>query len=537
MAPSRLLRVLTGRRALIALAAFAVVVALAFALSFVLDEPLRRTVERQMNAKLTGYTVSIGGLSFHPVGLSLTLRELVFAQTAHPDPPLARIPRLEASVQWRALLSAKLVASFNLDRPQLHVDLEHLRKEAEDPQPVTDKGWQEAFQAVYPLKINHFKIVEGAVTYVDVPPAEPLELSRLNVTADNIRNVRSQPGDYPSPIHAEALVFKTGTAVIDGHADFLATPHLGMKANVTLDGIDLNRFTAITNRYHVSVKNGVLAARGLVEYAPTIKAVELDNATINNVQVEYTHTPAQTGVVKKATAETARKAKQVSDEPDLRLRAKELRVVDSTFGFVNRAASPGYRVFISNTNLTVTNFSNHGDDGRTKAELTGKFMGSGATVATATFLANPKGPDFDLNVRIEDTDMRTMNDLLRSSGKFDVSAGAFSVYSEMSVRNQHIDGYVKPLFKDLDVYNPEQDRDKSALKKLYERTVEGVSKVLKNVPRKEVATVVRLSGPVENPGSNILEILAKLIQNAFFKAILPGFDREVAGLRGSRGGS
>ncbi len=55
-------------------------------------------------------------------------------------------------------------------------------------------------------------------------------------------------------------------------------------------------------------------------------------------------------------------------------------------------------------------------------------------------------PDIDLASRFEETDMRAMNDLFRSYGNFDVVAGRFSFFSEISVRNGHITGYVKPLF-------------------------------------------------------------------------------------------
>ena len=40
-----------------------------------------------------------GKLSFHPIGLSLTLYDLRFLQQAHPDPPVFYAPRLDASVQ------------------------------------------------------------------------------------------------------------------------------------------------------------------------------------------------------------------------------------------------------------------------------------------------------------------------------------------------------------------------------------------------------------------------------------------------------
>jgi hypothetical protein len=521
-----------GKRATWSLAIVAAAIALAIVLSFFLDKPIQRYVERQMNARLQGYTVSIQKLSFHPIGLSLTLYDLVFVQEANPHPPVAHIPRLDASVQWKALASGKLVANLVFDRPKLHVNLEHLRKEAADPEPVTEKGWQEAFQAIYPLKINELRLVDGELTYVDKGPFEPLKVTRVNLTADNIRNIRSQAREYPSPVHLDAVVFDTGRMVLDGHADFLAEPHLGIKAKVALEGIALDYFKPITNRYNVTVRKGVLSANGLVEYAPAIKVLDLESAAVRDIQVEYTHTPAKKGVVQEATTKTAQKAQEVSNEPGILLRAKELKVTHSTVGFVNKAVTPPYRAYLSDTNLTISNFSNQLVDGSTVARLTGKFMGSGTTVAVATFRPDKKGPDFDLDLRLENTDMKTMNDILRAYGSFDVTAGTFSVFSEIKVKNQRVDGYAKPLFSDLDVYNPEQDREKSVWRKLYEKTVEGASKILRNAPRQEVATIATISGPVESANANTVEVIVKLIQNAFFKAILPGLDREVRGLAG-----
>ena len=516
-----------GRRTRWTFAILAGTLALAVLLSFLIDEPLRRSVERQMNARLTGYSVSIGKLRFHPIGLSLTLFDLVFTQQANPDPPVGRIPRLDASVHWRALLSGKLVANFALDRPKLYVNLAHLRAEAADPEPVAKHGWQEAFQAIYPLKINQFTIVNGEATYVDDGPFEPLELSAINVAADNIRNIRSRERDYPSAVHLDAVVFKRGKVIIDGHADFLAEPHLGIKADVALDGIELDYFKPVTRRYNVAVNKGVLSASGLVEYAPTIKVVDLEQATIRSVQVEYTHTPAEKGVVQAATAKTVKAAREVSNEPGLLLRAKEMRIVDSTVGFVNKAVNPPYRVFMSHVSLTLSNFSNQLADGVMVAKLTGKFMGSGDGAVTVRFRPEKKGPDFDVNLSLENTDLRTLNDVLRAYGKFDVAAGTFSLFSEFKVKDNRIEGYVKPLFANLDVYDPAQDRDKSLGRKLYEKVVEGASKLLKNTPRKEVATVATISGPVEDVKTHTVEVVVKLLQNAFFKAILPGFDEQV----------
>jgi hypothetical protein len=61
--------------------------------------------------------------------------------------------------------------------------------------------------------------------------------------------------------------------------------------------------------------------------------------------------------------------------------------------------------------------------------------------------------------------------------------------------------------------------------------VGGVAKLLENQPRKEVATRADISGPVGNPRSNTWAVIGRLIENAFFRAILPGFERSLPGPR------
>jgi Domain of Unknown Function (DUF748) len=497
--------------------------------AFFVDDPLRRYIERSMNDRLDGYSVSIQQASFHPVGFSLTLYELVVVQDTNPDPPVARVPRLEASVQWKALLFGDVVANFRVDRPQLYLNRTHLQKEAGDAKRVDERGWQEALQAVYPLMINELKVVDGEITYVDGGPFKPLPLSQLQIVARNIRNVRSEKFDYPSAIRIEGKVFDSGTILIEGNADFLAVPHLGLKANVTLQGIDLQYVKPVASRYNLALENGTLSATGLVEYAPEIKVVDLKSAAIRGVRVDYVHTPAKEGVVQRTTAKTAEAAREVSNEPGVLLRAEHLTVVSSDIGFVNKAATPAYRAFLTDTDITVTNFSNQLTEGTMAATLKAKFMGMGATSAVATFRPEKQGPDFDVEVKIENTDMTAMNDMLRAYGDFDVAAGMFSLFSEVGVKNGRINGYVKPLFSGLDVYSRGQDREKGFVKKLYEKAVEGVSKLLRNTPRKEVATVADISGPVGEAKTNTWQVVLKLIQNAFFEAILPGFVRQAGG--------
>jgi hypothetical protein len=159
-------------------------------------------------------------------------------------------------------------------------------------------------------------------------------------------------------------------------------------------------------------------------------------------------------------------------------------------------------------------------------------MGSGSTRVDVTMRAENRGPDLDLNAKVEDTNLRTMNDLLRAHAKVDVASGVFSVYSEIAVKNGRVKGYVKPLFKDLEVYDPDQDEDKSLGAKLKEKVADVAAKILKNRRSDDVATLTTLEGPLENPQASTWEVLVNLVRNAFIRAILPGFERQLRGGRG-----
>ena len=495
-----------------------------FVIGLFIDEPLRRYAERQLNAHLKGYTVRLGRLDLHPWRFSVDVYDMSVVQNANPEPPIVFIPRLRSGIHKRALLSGRMVGDVLVEHPNVYINLKQLREEAADDIPLQERGWQEAVQAVSPLKVNILRVVDAEVTYVDEGPFKPLRLAKLNLHAENIRNVQSQAGEYPSPIYMEAVIFDSGKLWLDGHADFLAMPHAAIKAQLRLEDVDLAYVKPLANRYNVVLRGGIVSGTGGIEYTPQLKVVHLQTLQVRGLQMDYIHFASTPAAGPARARQVKRAAQEVSNHPGIILRADEVSVIESEIGFVNKAANPNYRLFVTEVEIHITNFSNQLADGVMIVRVSGKFMGSGQMIVGATFRPETQGPDFALAASIENTDMQSMNPILRAHGNFDVVRGFFSVYTEMRVRNGAVQGYVKPLVKEMDVYDARQDQEKNLFQKIYEGLVGGVSQLLENVPRQEVATKADISGPLENPQASTWQVLLNLIQNAILSAILPGFE-------------
>ncbi|HEV3348444.1 MAG TPA: DUF748 domain-containing protein [Methylomirabilota bacterium] len=497
----------------------------AYAAARFADEPVRRYMEAEVNRRLTGYTVRIAALHVHPWTASVELRDATIAQDANPDPPVAQVGRLVTRIDWRALLHRRVVADISFERPTVYLNLRQVRTEASENTALKDRGWQQALEALaFDLKINRLRVVDGDITYVDQGPFKPLHVSRINLGAENIRNIASKEQTYPSPIHLEAVAFDVGTVWLDGHADFLAKPHVGVQAALRLDQVALDYFKPITNRYNLAVRNGSLSLAGIVEYAPKITRLILERVLVEGVALEYLHLPHTAEAEKVRAQQTAQAAKEAT-RTSTELRIERLEVAKSTFGFINQAANPAYRLRLTDTTLTVENLGNQRRDGPAVVRLAGQLMGRGETRVTASLQPQAGSADVDVTAQIEGADLVRLKDLVRAYGGFEIKAGELSLYSELEMKSGAIAGYVKPMFRGVEVgTDGEAVPEKGLRQRVYEGIVGIGAKVLKNRLRGEVATVVPISGRVDRPEMARWETVSRLLQNAFLDPLMPGYE-------------
>jgi hypothetical protein len=505
-------------------------VVLVIAVSFIAERPLRRLVERQLNACVQGYTAQIGGLDLRPLALSVRLRDLHVVQDAHPEPPLVLIPRVTTDLRLAPLLRGHLVASVIVVESQINVRWAQLVHAMETPGVVVqDCTLLKMMKFVHAVDV--FRLHDASVSYVDQAEARPLTVRALSVDVRNIRIQRSGTDADPSPLKVEALVFDEGRLHVDGAADLLRQPYAAFKGRVEVVRVPIDRLGPLVAPYGLTVRRGTLGLAGSIEYAPHLKVVDLEYVNVDGLQADYAYRKVAAQPVKETVKAAADKAQQVIRGPNVRLTARRISITNAILGFVYEDVRPPYRIYLSEIGAQMENVSSQLTEGTMTTRVTARFMGSGDTVVAAAVRPAVDGPDFDLSARIENVDVKKMNDMFRAHGKIDVASGRLSVYSEFHVKNRRVNGYVKPLLHDLKLNESELDREKSVGQRIKEKTVTIVGKLLRNRPRQDIATTMPIAGPLEDPKADTWATMVYLIQNAFFKAILPGFVGGEAGAR------
>jgi hypothetical protein len=664
-----------------------------------IDEPLRRYLEKKVNASLVGYTVAVGGLDLHLLGLAVELKDVTVVQNANPRPPMVFLPSWRTSVEWRSLLSFALVADTVFRQPRLFIMLDQTEQEAEDSVHLADRGWQDAVQAVYPLKVNTLRVIDGDVSYYDVGNVPPLELQHVYLRTSNIRNVRSVLGQYPSPIELSCSVLG-GRLTANGNVDFFAKPYPAISTDFDLHDANLVPVAPMARNYDLIISKGTVAVAGKLVFQPKETRINVSRVEVTNPAIEYARdprpderpveravvtttkaatttpgvhvemqdvrikggtlglkvdalrsedgstvyamakdlpplrlddldvhatnvssdrrppssptrfdvqarvlesgrfhasgtidplavprptlaadlelrdvslapfaplarhwafelsggvlesdghldvTPDQEALVihhvtatgpsvsyVKKTAEDEQRLQHVArattvpqPKPTYRLDVEEARIREGSFTLFDETTQPSYHLGVKNADVTIRGYSNQESKRRGSASVRGLFMDSGNAAIDATFDSASQTADFDMYVKLEDAKLVDMNDVLRAKGGFDVVGGLFSFYSELKVKNGHVDGYVKPFFTGLDVYARSQDAGKPIGQQAYEMMVGVAGSVLENRLEGQIATKADLSGPVENPDAPTLQIVFGLLKNAFWRALLPGLD-------------
>ena len=199
-------------------------------------------------------------------------------------------------------------------------------------------------------------------------------------------------------------------------------------------------------------------------------------------------------------------------------------------------------VFIADLNASILNLGNIYDEVTplvSSVEAKGLAMGHAPLEYKMKFDPFSYRPTFQLAVRLIGLDVTKTNPLTRTYGAFDFERGWFDLVVELDAKEGGLEGYVKPLFRNLTVLSLKDDIKEDNIVEVFWEALLGVAtEILENQPRDQFGTVINFKGDVSNPRTSILEVIGNVLRNAFIRAYLPrlhGEATQVEGLQFSPG--
>lgn len=161
--------------------------------------------------------------------------------------PFLNFPISDISIEWKSLFHGRIVSEIIMNNPEVIYVFEDQKTEGKKPN-VDD--WTKALTDIVPIEVNHFEVHNGKVAFVELQadPNIDLNISDVELYADNLRNVRSKERTLPSPIHATGVTFGNGNMKLDGNINLLKKIP-DMDLSFALENSNANALNDLTRHY------------------------------------------------------------------------------------------------------------------------------------------------------------------------------------------------------------------------------------------------------------------------------------------------
>lgn len=209
----------------------------------------------------------------------------------------------------------------------------------------------------------------------------------------------------------------------------------------------------------------------------------------------------------------------------------EVLIQEGTLTFRNFSSKPPVNLKATALNASIHNLTNVVDkEGRRDATFDGKalLLGDAAVESSATFDPLSNFEDFKFRLRATHIQLRRLNDFASAYGKFDFNAGHGDIVIEAEAKKGQLTGYIKPLLRDVEVFDWQQDvedKDKGFFRSVWEALVGASETVLKNQQKNQFATKVELSGSVHQSDISAFEAFLQILRNGFIQAFNARYER------------
>ena len=210
----------------------------------------------------------------------------------------------------------------------------------------------------------------------------------------------------------------------------------------------------------------------------------------------------------------------------LPIQINRLAAHNSEIHFQNLTSQPPIDLPLHNIDLEVTNISNSTDTEEplpSDIRFFANSIGGGNLSLTGGANLLKEIPDLDLNFKFENVNLPALNDFLREYAKIDAERGEFNLYAEFAVNDSQLDGYVKPLLRDVKILTL-KDKEDTGLNAVWQGITGFVMEIFENQPKDQFATKVPMQGDLSEPNTSIVPALWTILRNAFIEALNKSVD-------------
>lgn len=208
----------------------------------------------------------------------------------------------------------------------------------------------------------------------------------------------------------------------------------------------------------------------------------------------------------------------------------EVEIHNGEIHYKDDYSDPKVDLYFNQLGAVATNLSNIKNQNLTLPAgivANARTIGGGSMNFHLQFNPMAPAPEYQLQASLTNVYLPSLNNFLRAYGKFDVAQGEFSMFTSVAATNKAYEGYIKVLFKNLDVFEWKKERQKSILKIFWEAIVGAASTILRNQPQDQLATKIPISGVYTNTSIDLTATIGSLLRNAFVRALLPKYDQKV----------
>lgn len=211
------------------------------------------------------------------------------------------------------------------------------------------------------------------------------------------------------------------------------------------------------------------------------------------------------------------------------LQINRMEIIRGNVVFYDFTTKPQVNIYLNDLNMMATNLNN-ADKQETK--LPSKVIASASSIGNGKLSLDmninvlKQIPDLDMDLKFENINMPALNEFFQAYSKVDIEKGSFNLYSEMTVSNGMLDGYVKPLATGIKVVNWEKDKEKP-LNLVWESVVGFFVEIFENQRKDQFATKVPLAGDLNNVKTAFWPTLWNMFRNGFVNAFEKNTDNTI----------